>query len=147
MKNFPSAFLRTKHNFWASLNSFWASIFTVSIPIPSTEASSFSFFISSQLVRPKARRWRIKAVRPNIAKAMEVKQPAARWALSIRTQVSYLAFLRPRWPLSLVRPDPSESVVMRKSSFVGPSSSTIDQFGFSIFTTTNVPRWLSFAHH
>ena len=44
-------------------------------------------------------------MRPNIAEAMEVKQPAARWALSIRTQVSCLAFLLPRWPLSLVRPE------------------------------------------
>ena len=127
------------------------SIFTVSIPIPSTEASlfscSFSFSISSESVRPEARWWRIKAARSNIAEAMEVKQLVARWALSIRTQVSCLSFLLPRWPVSLVRLNSGKSIMMWKSSSIEPSNYTINQFGFSIFTTTGMPRWLSFAHH
>lgn len=49
-----------------------------------------------------------------------------------------LAFL-PR-----TRPGDSE---MRKSSSEGPSSSTMDQFGFSILTTTGVPRWVSLLDH
>lgn len=50
--------------------------------------------------------------------------------------VSYLVFLP--LPLSHKTLEEGEFVSI-KSSSSGPSSSTIDQFGFSIFTTTGVP--------
>jgi hypothetical protein len=80
--------------------------------------------------------------RETIVVAMEVKQPAALWAFKRRTHVSCLAFLL----RDLSRPSRLGESVIKKSSSDGPSSSTIDQFGFSILTTTGVPLWLSFAH-
>ncbi|KAG0481408.1 hypothetical protein HPP92_012266 [Vanilla planifolia] len=73
------------------------------------------------------------------AEAREVRQPAARWAFRRRTQVICFAF----FPFPPFLADPGKSPT---SSSSGDEISDMDQLGFSIFTTTGVPRWDSFAH-
>lgn len=89
-------------------------------------------------VLPEEIRWRIAEEKVSNAAAMEVRQPAALWALRRRTQVSCLAFLL-RWFLVLEK--------FKTSSSERVWSSRMDQLlGFSILTTTGVPLCVSSVH-
>ena len=147
MTNFPNAFLQTKHNLWASLYSFMGQYLYIFYPYSLHRSVIVLIFDFVEVDSARSEMAADQGSKAEHCGGDGGQATGGMVGFEHQDLSKLLGVLRPRWSLSLVRSDPSESVGMRKSSSVGPSSSTIDQFGFSIFTTTGVPWWLSFAHH